>query len=184
MGIQNTAAKSYFDAIAPPALPENWEKVDLETAKYHYVHGDGRDVLIDFNQVNTSSVNIASDFGDVANWLSSQQLDSSGCKSMSKSFKRAKYTYSAKYPEFLVLGSITLKFEGEVSINCDCVYRITGYLKSYDDDYNFEIHWSWKPKEWVRNAETFIGWLYHGYGKSYHILIRVNKPINETGKLK
>lgn len=140
-------------------------------------------MLIDFNQVNTSSVNIASDFEDVANWLYSQQLDSGGCKSTSKSFEKAKYSYSTKYPEFLVPGTITLKFEGEATINCDCVYRITGNLKSYDDTYNFEMHKSWNPIEWVRNIETLIGRLYHGYGKPYNILIRGSKSIDETGKL-
>ena len=182
-GIQEAAARAYFDAITPPPLPVRWKTVDLETAKYHYEHGDGRTVLIDFNQVNTSSVNVARDFEAVTNWLSSQQLDSGGCKSISKAFKEAKYTFSTKYPEFLVLGSITLKFEGEATINCDCVYRITGILKSYDDKYNFEMHFSWNPKEWLRNAETFIGWLYHGYGKPYDILIRGSKPVNITGKL-
>ncbi|MBR5522554.1 MAG: lipid II-degrading bacteriocin, partial [Akkermansia sp.] len=181
--VQNTAARAYQDAMTPPALPITWEKVDLETAKYHYKHGDGRNVQIDFNLVNTSSVNIARDFEDVASWLSSQQLDSGGCKSTSKSFQKAKYTYSTKYPEFLVLGSITLKFQGDVSIDCDCIYSIKGNLKSYDDTYDFEMHKSWNPVELARNAATIIGSWYHGDGKPYDILIRGSKTIDETGKL-
>ncbi|MGN0868238.1 MAG: hypothetical protein ACI4O9_01770 [Akkermansia sp.] len=56
-------------------------------------------------------------------------------------------------------------------------------MKSYDDTYNFEMHKSWKPIEWGRNIETFIGRLYHGDGEPYDILIRGSKSIDETGKL-
>lgn len=134
--VQNAAARAYHNAMNPSRV--TWKEINLETAKKHYKQGEGREVTIDFNQVNTSSVNIASDFEAIANWLYSQQLDSGGCKSTSKPFKKATYSYSTKRPEFWVLGTITLKFEGEVTINCDCVYRITGDLKSYDDTYNFE----------------------------------------------
>lgn len=82
-----------------------------------------------------------------------------------------------------MLGTITLKFEGEATINCDCVYKITGNLKRYDDTYDFEMHKSWHPIEWVRNIETLIGRLYHGYGEPYDILIRGSKSIDKTGKL-
>lgn len=83
-------SRAYHNAMNSSRV--TWEEVNLETAKKYYNQGEGRDVLIDFNQVNTSSVNIASDFEDVTNWLYSQQLDSGGCKSTSKSFEKAKYS--------------------------------------------------------------------------------------------
>ena len=68
--VQNAAARAYHNAMNPSRV--TWKEVNLETAEKHYKQGEGRDVIIDFNQVNTSSVNIASDFEDIANWLYSQ----------------------------------------------------------------------------------------------------------------
>ena len=70
-----------------------------------------------------------------------------------------------------------------MSVNCDCKYKINGYIKSFDDKYDFEMHWSWNPKEWARNAETIIGRMYNGRGKPFNIIIQGQKEIEESGEL-
>jgi len=78
-----------------------------------------------------------------------------------------------------VLGDITLRFIGKAITKKDCTYTVQGVLRSFDDNYGFEMH-EGRP---LRNAKTrFAAWL-HGDGTPYDIQIRGKKKVSESGKL-
>jgi hypothetical protein len=65
----------------------------------------------------------------------------------------------------LVYGSITLK-------------RYPNHqVKAYADRYDFEMHNSWNPLNWARNAETVIGQKVSGSGTPYEINIYGSKKL-------
>jgi RHS repeat-associated protein len=162
-----------------------WADIKLATAIKHYNGKSGDPVEIAFSLVDTKDVTVAEDFEDVEEWLEEHEgtFPWSDCDSALKNFKDARFVHSPKGAGDAknVLGQITLKFEGLVTINCDCEYTVKGTLKSFDDNYGFEMQ-PWSESPW-RNIKTLGGRLIYGAGKNYEIEIRGSKKIKESGSI-
>ena len=162
-----------------------WSSISLSVAKAHYQGGTQEAVQIDFNLVDTSKVKVAKDFTDVKSFLNGSR-NAMSCKAGSKKFTDARYGFTASGTgdASTVLGDITLKFQGDVKVKCDCKYEVTGTLKSFDDTYDFNTTASdWFHRNPIRNVLTVAGSVYNGSGKSYSIQIRGSKQISETGSI-
>jgi RHS repeat-associated protein len=103
-----------------------WSAIDLTEANNHYRTGGGFPVRISFDLVDTKDVKIADDFNDVEEWLEDQTNWTGGCTAGKKNFPDARYgfTTTGTGDANLVLGDITLKFTGDVEIDCKCKYKI------------------------------------------------------------
>ncbi len=63
-------------------------------------------------------------------------------------------------------------------MNWECTHEVT--VDQHYDDFDFEMHhWS-KPRNWVRNIETFIDKTIHGSGTPYWINFRGSAEITPT----
>ena len=81
----------------------------------------------------------------------------------------------------LVLGEITLKLEGTLTILKDHSWKLRGTLKSFDDKYNFDMKKVTSFHMLARNVATVIGRLKAGEGIAYWIAIRGSKPYDDDG---
>jgi RHS repeat-associated protein len=169
-------APNHVDVLGEATM---WSKIDLADANTHYRAGKGASVQIAFSLVDTSDVKIADDFNDVEEWLEDQKGWLGSCTAATKHFSDARYgfTTSGTGDASLVLGDITLKYEGDVSIDCKCKYKITGTLKSFDDTYDFNMDIT---RPW-RSLKTIVGGGLAGAGTAYSIEIRGSKSVSESG---
>ncbi len=173
-----------FDRLG---LVKKWTTVSLEQAKQHYQNGNGESVEVSINLIETPDV--GKHFNVIGKWLSSKKPwysklpFVSSCEKDQIEYSKLKQTYSTKFPEWFVFGTITLYFSGTVKIDCNCEYSIKGTLTSAPDRYNFEMHDAQDNlKERVRNGLTMAGQKFNGPGRDYDIKITGGKSVNETGK--
>ncbi len=160
-------------------LLKQWSSITFLQAWSHYQNGQGESVQISFDLIDTSSVSVVEDFKDVKEWLESQRKSSKSCEKAEKEFEDARTTFKTTGQAAFVLGTITLKFIGKVSVKCDCHYEVNGELRAYDDKYDFDQH---KGKgESIRNVKTRLAEIIHGKGTPYTIEIRGGRSVSIRG---
>ena len=179
---KNSGVSSYgfcFLSLDYLGLLKQWSSITFLQARSHYQNGQGESVQISFDLIDTSSVSVVEDFKDVKEWLESQRKSSKSCEKAEKEFEDARTTFKTTGQAAFVLGTITLKFIGKVSVECDCHYEVNGELRAYDDKYDFDQH---KGKdESIRNVKTRLAEIIHGKGTPYTIEIRGGRSVSIRG---
>jgi RHS repeat-associated protein len=139
----------------------------------HYKGGSGTDLSMSFDEINTRGVRVT-DFSKV------NAARCKGCKSGSEHIVDTKGHYVLGH--WLLLGSITLKIEGDMvrtcTCDCKCTWSFTGQLKSFDDEYNFDPHNP--PRPWPLEKLTEYG--RNTPGKTFFINIRGSRTLFQQGK--
>jgi hypothetical protein len=164
-----------------------WSFISLDNATYQWRKRNGEDVRISFDLVDTSKVE-AVEFPKIkelfrVNVARSSRRGGGRCEKETKDINDARMSFAPKGTgdAQTVLGDITLKLDGTLEIDECCNWKFNGTLKSFDDEYDFDI----KPftRNPIRNIGTALGRLYNGSGVKYNIQIRGQKQLNQKGNL-
>lgn len=134
----------------------------------HYIAGSGTPLDLQFSEINTPNVN-ATYFPQV------QDLLNSGQSGQYIIDTRMPYTTSNT---FEILGNITLRLQGTLTIDESGSWSFNGTLKSFNDVYDF--NWS-THRIWWAELLTRAGGLLPG--KPYDIDINGAKPLAAGGTL-
>lgn len=138
----------------------------LEEAEEHWRTGGGTPIHISLDEAVSDEVEIM-DFPTVRAYIKGK---SNGIFQIDD-----RKVYGTRGEVFYVLGTITLRLQGTLSlcgrgeIGTSRHYKFTGFMKSFADSYDFDMH-SWL-REPLRNVKTVVGRLHAGKGTKFLIFI-------------
>ena len=136
----------------------------------HYLAGTGTAKYMQFSEIDTSSVK-PSQFPKVKAELGK------GCQQKRVQLDdRAPFTSSGD--AFIIVGNITLRLQGTLSVECDCSWRFDGVLKSFNDRYDFNPS---THRSRFGEFSTKVGSMFPG--AEFEVHIQGGKPISESGHL-
>jgi hypothetical protein len=144
----------------------NGSGLSAKEAFEHYKGGSGTPKRISFDQVDTSGVS-AKDFKAIKDLLTGKQPGTASVD--------GKLVLTTSGDNFLMLGNITLRLQGSLSIT-EKDWSFNGSLKSYDDMYDFN----------ASSHRSVIGELLTTFGRNtegtpFPIEIRGDKPMVDSG---
>jgi RHS repeat-associated protein len=187
MNLYGFAGNDSVNKVDPLGHLVEWSFISLDNATYQWRKRNGEDVRISFDLVDTSKVE-AVEFPKIkelfrVNVARSSRRGGGRCEKETKDINDARMSFAPKGTgdAQTVLGDITLKLDGTLEIDECCNWKFNGTLKSFDDEYDFDI----KPftRNPIRNIGTALGRLYNGSGVKYNIQIRGQKQLNQKGNL-
>ena len=168
IGLQGGWNKFGYSNQNPLSFTDPSGLLSSSEALAHYRSGTGTALDMDFSEIPTAFVK-ATDFPAVKAATNSACFDST-----SKIDDKTGFTSLVKW---LTVGNIILRLQGTLTTKCDCSWSFSGFIKSYDDIYDFNAS---THRFIIGETLTSIG--RNISGKEYDIRIRGAKSISQQGR--
>ena len=168
IGLQGGWNKFGYSNQNPLSFTDPSGLLSSAEALAHYRGGTGTALDMDFSEIPTALV-LPTDFPAVKAATNSACFDGT--------MKIDDRTSFASLMKWLTVGNITLRLQGTLMTKCDCSWSFSGYLKSFDDIYDFNAS---THRYILGETLTAIG--RNIPGKPYDIRIRGAKSISQEGR--
>jgi RHS repeat-associated protein len=168
IGLQGGWNKFGYSNQNPLSFTDPSGLLSSAEALAHYRGGTGTALDMDFSEIPTALV-LPTDFPAVKAATNSACFD--------RTMKIDDRTSFASLMKWLTVGNITLRLQGTLTTKCDCSWSFSGYLKSFDDIYDFNAS---THRSIIGETLTTIG--RNIPGKPYDIRIRGAKSISQEGR--
>ena len=174
---QRRATEGTPEPVGQPNTEPAIQTITSRMGLDHYTGRTGTPLRMSFDAIDTSKITVdqfPKTLAELKKGCSDREVEI-----LDTNESRNRLAITTSGDQFYLLGDITLRLNGTLSVKKDCTFSFSGNIRAFDDTYDFNAS---THRGWFGEALTWFGRT-RVEGTAYQIQIRGEKQINQTGKV-